>query len=123
MFEETKVLSFVPTAIWTHVLGPEEYEPLNERLKKSIYELMASLSETARQSRTDLHELKEFEELVPYIKQATSGALKFLHLDSLLSKIIPGPGIFPQKSADFGRNFIVSGFRPPISKFGCPKPK
>ena len=81
MFAETPVLSFFPTAIWTHVLGPEEYEPLNERLNKRIYAFMATLSETARQSRTDLHELKEFEELVPYIKQATSGALKFLHLD------------------------------------------
>ncbi len=81
MFEETKILPFFPTAIWTHVLGPEVYEPLNERLKKNIYELMASMPETARQSRNDLHKLKEFEELVPYIKQATSGALDFLHLD------------------------------------------
>ncbi len=81
MFEETKILPFFPTAIWTHVLGPEVYQPLNERLKKNIYEIMASMPETARQTRTDLHKLKEFEELVPYIKQATSGALEFLLLD------------------------------------------
>ncbi len=77
MFEETKILPFFPTAIWTHVLGPEEYEPLNERLKKNIYEIMASMPETSRQSRNDLHKMKEFVVLVSYIKQATSGALKF----------------------------------------------
>ncbi len=75
MFKETKILPFFPTAVWTHVLAPEEYEPLNEKLKKNIYEIMASMPETSRQTIKDLHELKEFEELVQYIKQATSGAL------------------------------------------------
>ena len=81
MFKETKILPFFPTVIWTHVLAPEVYEPLNERLKKKIYEIMAPMPETSRQSRNDLHKRKEFEELVPYIKQAASGVLEFLHLD------------------------------------------
>ena len=73
MFAESKVLSFFPTGVWTHVLAPEDYEPLNARLKTKIYELMAALPDSAGQTRNDLQNLPEFEELVAFMRQATKG--------------------------------------------------
>ena len=81
MFAESKVLSFFPTGVWTHVLAPEDYEPLNARLKTKIYELMAALPESARQTSNDLQSLPEFEELVAYMSHATKGVLDFLQLE------------------------------------------
>ena len=81
MFAESKVLSFFPTGVWTHVLAPEDYEPLNPRLKTKIYELMAALPESARQTSNDLQNLPEFEELVAYMSHATKGVPDFLQLE------------------------------------------
>jgi len=81
MFAESKVLSFFPTGVWTHVMAPEDYEPLNARLKTKIYELMASLPETARQTPNNLQTLPEFEELIGHMRLATQGVLDFLKLE------------------------------------------
>ena len=81
MFAESKVLSFFPTGVWTHVLAPEDYEPLNPRLKTKIYELLAALPDSAQQTRNDLQNLPEFEELVAFMRQATKGVLDFLQLE------------------------------------------
>lgn len=81
MFKETKVLPFFPTSVWAHTLEPEVYEPLNERLKKHIYDQLAAGPESAKQTRNDLHKLAEFQELIPYFDSATTGILNFLALE------------------------------------------
>ena len=87
MFRDKSVLPLFPCNIWVHDIEPSVYEPMNEKLRARILELIeprpALEPGQTWQTRNDLQNDPAFAGLFEIAHQAIKGVLEFLHAEPL----------------------------------------
>lgn len=82
MFSSQTVLAFFPTFVWVHDLPVADHKPINEGLWRAL-DGMRTKSNTFSagrtwQTETNIHELPEFQPVLPFIHFAADQILDFL---------------------------------------------
>ncbi len=84
MFADTQALTFFPTTVWAHQLGPEETTRINDGLRTALNGLLASAPAPREgqklQTEQNLHTLPEFDEFSKMVMAAGRGVMEFMHV-------------------------------------------
>lgn len=82
--EKTEIVPLFPTYVWCTQLKREDYQPINEKIKVKLTELMADKPRLQpgekRQTEQELHTLDEFQDLNAFIYASVQAILDYLKI-------------------------------------------